>query len=109
MTALLGGTFALAVLLPTAIVGRGGHTPDWVIAAATLTVAALFRPVRRRVQALVDLRFNRKRYDAEHTVDAFAQRLREQIDIDALEAELCAVVNNTMQPSRVSLWLPGKP
>jgi hypothetical protein len=109
VTAVLGGTFALVVLVPTGVVGRGGHTPDWVIAVATLAVAALFRPVRRRVQDVVDHRFNRRRYDAEHTIEVFAQRLREQIDIDALGTELCAVVNTTMQPSRVSLWLPGKP
>jgi hypothetical protein len=109
VTAVLGGTFALVVLVPTGIVGRGGHTPDWVIAVATLAVAALFRPVRRRVQDVVDHRFNRRRYDAEHTIEVFSQRLREQIDIDALGTELCAVVNTTMQPSRVSLWLPGKP
>jgi hypothetical protein len=104
VTAILGGTFALVALVPTAIVGTGKR-PDWVVAAATLVVAALFRPVRRRVQDAVDHRFNRKRYDAEHTVEAFASRLREQIDIDALGAELTDVVQRTMQPSGVSLWI----
>lgn len=105
VTGLLVGVFALVVLVPTAVVGAGGNTPDWVIAVATLAVAALFRPVRRRVQDVVDHRFNRKRYDAELTIDAFALRLREQIDIDALGAELREVVVRTMQPVQASIWL----
>jgi MFS family permease len=108
ITALLGGTFALVVLVPAAAFGTG-RRPDWLVAVATLSVAALFRPVRRRVQRVVDQRFNRARYDAEHTIALFTTRLRAQIDIDALGMELCAVVNTTVQPSRVSLWLPGKP
>jgi hypothetical protein len=104
VTAILGATFALLVLLPPVLVG-GDSVPDYVIAVATLVVAALFRPVRRRVQDAVDHRFNRKRYDAEHTIEAFTARLREQVDIDALGAELEDVVGRTMQPSHVSLWV----
>lgn len=104
VTALLGAVFAVVVLLPTAAIGSG-RAPSWLIALATLAVATLFRPVRRRIQHAVDHRFNRKRYDAERTIDAFAQRLRDQVDIDALRAELCQVVDATMQPRDVSLWL----
>jgi hypothetical protein len=70
-------------------------------------VAALFQPVRRRVQDLVDRRFNRRRYDAARTVDGFAARLRDQVDLGTLQGELLAVVDQTVQPTRASLWLRG--
>jgi hypothetical protein len=75
------------------------------VAAATLTAAALFAPLRRRVQDLVDRRFNRARYDAARTVEAFAARLREQVNLDALSVQLLAVVDQTVAPTQASLWL----
>ena len=79
------------------------------VAAATLAVAALFQPLRRRVQRLVDRRFNRPRYDAARSVEGFATRLRHQVDLDALHGELLAVVDQTMQPTRAWLWLRAQP
>jgi hypothetical protein len=104
--ALVTGLLVLPYLLilPTAtrLVGGSGSL---AVATATLAAAALFQPLRRRVQALVDRRFNRRRYDAARTVDVFASRLREQLDLDALSTELLAVVDQTVAPTRTSLWL----
>jgi hypothetical protein len=68
-------------------------------------VAALFPPARRRVQQMVDRRFNRPRHDTARTIQAFSTRLRDQVDLDTLSAEVLAVVDQTMQPTRASLWL----
>jgi hypothetical protein len=82
-----------------------GDAGSLAVAGATLAAAAAFQPLRRRVQDLVNRRFNRRRYDAARTVDAFAVRLREQVDLNALSAELLAVVDHTVQPTEASLWL----
>ena len=82
-----------------------GRDSSLVVAMATLAVAAMFQPTRRRIQALVDRRFNRRRYDAAQTIQAFSARLRQQVDLDSLTAELVGLVEQTMQPTQVSLWL----
>jgi hypothetical protein len=106
LTALLGAVYAGAVLVLGQLFGGvGGDPPSLAVAGATLAVAALFQPARRRIQAVVDRRFNRRRYDAAETIQAFSTRLRDQIDLDTLSAELLAVVDQTMEPTRVSLWL----
>jgi hypothetical protein len=89
--------------------GLGGQPPSWAVAGATLAVAALFQPVRRRIQAVVDRRFNRRRYDAAATIQAFAARLRQQLDLNTLSDELLAVVDQTMEPTWTSLWLRPTP
>ena len=106
LTALLGAVYAGLVLILSQAFGRVGRdTPSWAVAGATLAVAALFQPARRRIQAVVDRRFNRRKYDAARTVEAFSVRLRDEVDLDALAADLLAVVHQTIQPTRASLWL----
>jgi hypothetical protein len=79
------------------------------VAGATLAVAALFQPARRRIQQVVDRRFNRRKYNAAQTIQAFSTRLREQVDLDTLSSELLAVVDQTMEPTQVSVWLRPSP
>jgi hypothetical protein len=107
LTVLLGLGYAGVVL------GLGRLLPkssSLVVAAATLAVAAVFQPARRHIQQAVDRRFNRARYDAARTIAAFSARLRQQVDLSTLTAELVAVVDQTMQPTTASLWLrPPRP
>jgi len=106
VTALLVVPYLLVVPTASKLAAGSGSL---AVAAATLAAAALFQPLRRRVQDLVDRRFNRRRYDAVRTVDGFATRLRDQVDLDALNRELLAVVDQTMQPTIASLWLRFAP
>jgi hypothetical protein len=106
LTVLLGGAYAATVLLLGHLFGGiTAQPPSWVVAGATLAVAALFQPARQRIQSVVDRRFNRRKYNAAKTVEAFAIRLRDELDLDALSTELLAVVDQTVQPSSASLWL----
>jgi hypothetical protein len=106
LTVLLGGGYAGVVLGFSQLLGRQSSL---VVAGATLAVAGVFRPARRRIQQVVDRRFNRRRYDAARTIEAFAARLRQQIDLDALTAELLTVLDQTVQPMSGSLWLRPTP
>jgi hypothetical protein len=106
LTVLLGTVYAGAVLVLGQLFGGvARNPPSWAVAGATLAVAALFQPARRRIQQVVDRRFNRRRYDAVKTIEAFSARLRDEVDLDTLSAELLAVVDQTIQPTRASLWL----
>ena len=102
LTGLLVGIYAGLVLLATRVLGV--HTPV-AVAAATLAAAALFSPVRRRVQRAVDRRFNRARYDADQTVAVFAARLKDAADLDAVRNDLAGVVRQALEPAHVSLWI----
>jgi hypothetical protein len=106
VTGLLVGVYAGLVLLVTHVLTL--KTPV-AVAAATLAAAALFNPLRRRVQRLVDRRFNRSRYDADRTVAAFASRLQDAVDLDAVQADLATVVQDALEPVHISVWLnePG--
>jgi hypothetical protein len=105
LTAALGLAYAAGSLVFVLVAGADSDPPSWLVAAATLAAAAVFRPARRRIQAVVDRRFNRRRYDAARTVEQFSARLRDQVDLATLSAELLAVVDHTVQPTRTSLWL----
>ena len=106
VTGLLVGMYAGLVLLATRVLSF--HTPV-AVAAATLAAAALFNPLRRRVQQAVDRRFNRARYDADQAVAAFAGRLKDAVDLDSVRDDLAGVVQHALEPAHVSVWVsrPG--
>jgi len=102
LTLLLGGGYAAMVLRLGQLLGPDSSL---VVAAATLAVAGVFQPARRRIQQAVDRRFNRRRHDTAETIQAFSTHLRDQLDLDTLQGELLEVVDQTMQPAQASLWL----
>ena len=102
VTGLMAGVYAGLVLLATRVLGV--TTPP-AVAAATLAAAALFNPLRHWVQRVVDRRFNRARYDADKTVAAFASRLQDAVDLDAVQADLAGVVQHALEPAHISVWI----
>jgi hypothetical protein len=110
ITVLLGGTYFLAVfLLQTVLAPLAGGT-DIAVAVSTLLVAALFRPMRRRVQSVVDRRFYRTRYNAQLLLEGFASRLRRQIDLDGVVTEMRSAVREAVAPARADVWIfPRRP
>ena len=99
---LLIGVYAALVLLATQVLRL--HTPV-AVAAATLAAAALFNPLRRRVQRAVDRQFNRPRYDADQTVAAFAARLKDAVDLESVRDDLAGVVQQALEPAHLSVWI----
>jgi len=108
LTAVLGGGYLLAVLGLQSVLPLQEDSP-LIVAVSTLAVVAAFGPLRTRIQHFVDRRFNRSRYDAEHTIAEFAGRLRSEVELDTLALDLVAVVENTVQPAHVSVWLRTEP
>ena len=105
VTVILGASFVLVILVAQALIAPVTGSNELAVAGSTLLVAALFQSIRRRVQGLVDRRFNRARFDADRTISAFAGRLRDEVDLEQLRAEILATVTKTVEPSTVSLWL----
>jgi hypothetical protein len=108
-SAAIAATFYLGIVALQGLLRPITLGSELPVAASTLVSFALFQPIRRRVQGAVDQRFDRSRYDAARTVDAFADRLRDEVDLDALRAELLGIVSRTMSPTHASIWLKDRP
>ena len=110
LIALLVATYVGGVLLLQLALRPVTQSSDLAVAGSTLAVAALFRPARDRIRRFVDRRFYRSRYDAARTLAEFTGHLRDQLDADALAGDICRVVDDTVQPTHVSLWVatPGR-
>jgi len=105
LTVILGAMFVGLVLGLQAVLAPFTGSNELAVAGSTLLVFSLFQPLRRRVQGLVDRRFNRSRYDAERAVDAFAARLRDEVDLDTVQGSLLTIVEATLEPTLSGLWL----
>ena len=105
---LAGTYFGVVVGLQAAFRSVTGQQSDIAIVISTLAIFALSVPLRRRIQDIIDRRFYRRRYDAALTLSAFADRMRDEVDVGRLTSELVGVVRDTMQPEHVSLWLRSK-
>jgi hypothetical protein len=104
-SAAIAATFWVGLVALQPLLSGVTSANELAVAASTLASFALFQPIRRRVQNAVDRRFDRSRYDAARTLEAFADRLRDEVDLDALRADLVGVVQRTMAPAHASLWL----
>jgi hypothetical protein len=106
LTAMLVGVYAGSIVMLQGLLRAfTGQESQLAIVISTLAVAALFNPLRRRIQSFIDRRFYRRKYDAAKTLEAFSAKLRDETDLDALNNELVEVVRETIQPAHVSLWL----
>jgi hypothetical protein len=106
LTAMLALVYSGSIVVSQRVfVGLTGEQSTLAVVACTLVIAALFNPLRRRIQGFIDRRFYRSKYDARRTLEAFSAKLRDETDLDTLRDDLVGVVRETMQPAHVSLWL----
>lgn len=108
LTAALIGSYLIIIVTLSRVLDPITRDSDVAVAASTLAVAALFRPLRSRVQGFIDRRFYRAKYDAERALDAFGARLRDEVDIDSVRGDVLTIVRNTIQPAHASLWIQAQ-